>query len=123
MIEKEDVKLLRELMADVIREQVPQIIQEQVPQIIQEQVPQIIQEQVPRMIDERISKTEDFLLDEIGRTQTYLERKIDRIAADVEELKAAYRINRLESDTVNLLMRNVRELDRRVSAVEIKMVL
>ena len=110
MIEKEDVKLLRELMADVIREQVPQIIQEQ--------VPQIIQEQVPRMIDERLAKTEDFLLDEIGRTQTYLERKID-----VEELKAVYRINRLESDTVNLLMRNVRELDRRVSAVESKMAL
>ena len=115
MIEKEDVKLLRELMADVIREQVPQIIQEQ--------VPQIIQEQVPRMIDERLAKTEEFLLDEIGRTQTYLERKIDRIAADVEELKAVYRINRLESDTVNLLMRNVRELDRRVSAVESKMAL
>lgn len=37
----------------------------------------MIRQVVREEVDERASKTEDSLLDEIGRTQTYLEKQIN----------------------------------------------
>lgn len=39
----------------------------------------ILKNMMESVVDERLSKTEDFILDEIGRTQTYIENKIDQV--------------------------------------------
>lgn len=58
----------------------------------------MIRQVVREEVDERASKTEDFLLDEIGRTQTYLEKQITKVKKNMEELSQYYRITKLESE-------------------------
>ena len=45
-------------------------------------------------IDKRVEKTESLLLDEIGRTQVYLENKIDMVKQNIDELNQYYRITK-----------------------------
>lgn len=72
------------------------------------------------VIDDRLSKTEDFILDEIGRTQTYLENKIDQVQKNIEELNQYYRITKLENDNTTLLLKIIDELTKRVEELENK---
>ena len=46
----------------------------------------MIRQVVREEVDERASKTEDSLLDEIGRTQTYLEKQINEVKKNMDEL-------------------------------------
>lgn len=79
-----------------------------------EMIRQVVREEV----DERVSKTEDSLLDEIGRTQTYLEKQITEVKKNMEELSQYYRITKLESDNTALLLKMIEQLNRRVEELE-----
>ena len=72
------------------------------------------------VIDERLSKTENFMLDEIGRTQVYLENKINKVQKNLEELNQYYRITKLENDNTALLLKMIDELSKRVEELEKK---
>ena len=48
----------------------------------------LLKNMMETVIDERLSKTEDFILDEVGRTQTYLENKIDQVQKSIIELQS-----------------------------------
>ena len=41
---------------------------------------------IAELIDARAEKTEDLLLDEIGRTQSYLEKQISEVKKNIDEL-------------------------------------
>ena len=71
-------------------------------------------------INTRAEKTENLLLDEIGRTQVYLDAKIDEVKKNLEELEKYYRITRLEQDNTTLLLKMVTQLQDRVSELEKK---
>lgn len=71
-------------------------------------------------INTRAKKTENLLLDEIGRTQVYLDAKIDEVKKNLEELEKYYRITRLEQDNTTLLLKMVTQLQDRVSELEKK---
>ena len=75
---------------------------------------------IESVIDERLSKTENFMLDEIGRTQVYLENKINKVQKNLEELNQYYRITKLENDNTALLLKMIDELSKRVEELEKK---
>ena len=78
----------------------------------------MIRQVVREEVDERASKTEDSLLDEIGRTQTYLEKQINEVKKNMDELSQYYRITKLESDNTALLLKMIDQLNRRVDELE-----
>ena len=78
----------------------------------------MIRQVVREEVDERASKTEDSLLDEIGRTQTYLEKQINEVKKNMDELSQYYRITKLESDNTALLLKMIDQLNRRVEELE-----
>ena len=100
MLGQDDIKLLKGLMESVIDERMPKVIES--------------------VIDERLSKTENFMLDEIGRTQVYLENKINKVQKNLEELNQYYRITKLENDNTALLLKMIDELSKRVEELEKK---
>lgn len=97
---QDDIKLLKGMMESVIDERMPKVIES--------------------VIDERLSKTENFMLDEIGRTQVYLENKINKVQKNLEELNQYYRITKLENDNTVLLLKMIDELSKRVEELEKK---
>ena len=60
------------------------------------------------------------MLDEIGRTQVYLENKINKVQKNLEELNQYYRITKLENDNTALLLKMIDELSKRVEELEKK---
>ncbi len=100
MLGQDDIKLLKGMMESVIDERMPKVIES--------------------VIDERLSKTENFMLDEIGRTQVYLENKINKVQKNLEELNQYYRITKLENDNTVLLLKMIDELSKRVEELEKK---
>ena len=80
----------------------------------------LLKNMMETVIDERLSKTEDFILDEVGRTQTYLENKIDQVQKNIDELNQYYRITKLEHDNTTLLLKIIDELSKRVEDLENK---
>ncbi len=80
----------------------------------------LLKNMMETVIDERLSKTEDFILDEVGRTQTYLENKIDQVQKNIDELNQYYRITKLEHDNTTLLLKIIDELTKRVEELENK---
>ncbi len=75
-------------------------------------------EAIAKLIDARAEQTENLLLDEIGRTQTYLEKQITEVKKNMEELSQYYRITKLESDNTTLLLKMIDQLNRRVEELE-----
>ena len=100
MLSQDDVKLLKDMMESVIDERLSKTVES--------------------VIDKRLSKTEDFMLDEIGRTQVYLENKINKVQKNIEELNQYYRITKLENDNTALLLKMIDELSKRVEELEKK---
>ena len=60
------------------------------------------------------------LLDEIVRTQKYIDESIKEVQKNLDELKQYYRITKLENDNTTLLLQMVAELQKRVADLEKK---
>ena len=71
-------------------------------------------------LDDRMNELENSLLDEIGRTQTYLEGKIGKVEKNLEELNQYYKIAKLENDNTTLLLKMIDALSKRVEDLEKK---
>ena len=75
---------------------------------------------IAESIDARAEKTEDLLLDEIGRTQSYLEKQISEVKKNIDELNQYYRITRLENDNTTLLLKMIESLQKDVEELKKK---
>ncbi|WP_334104504.1 hypothetical protein [Muricomes intestini] len=75
---------------------------------------------IAELIDTRAEKTENLLLDEIGRTQSYLEKQIAEVKKNVDELNQYYRITRLENDNTALLLKMIESLQKDVEELKKK---
>ncbi|MBQ4563130.1 MAG: hypothetical protein IJA58_01470 [Lachnospiraceae bacterium] len=65
-------------------------------------------------------KMEENIYDEIGRVQTYLEKKIDAVQKDVDEMKQYYRIERMENAASTTILRIVSDLQKDVAELKQK---
>ena len=74
-----------------------------------------------RMIDTmyvKIRDSENLLLEEMERTRTILENKIDKIQKNVDNLNQYYQIAKLENDNLRLVIESVQNLTKRVEVLE-----
>lgn len=67
-----------------------------------------------------IKNSESLLLDEIERYDKINEKRISDITKDIGELKESFRISKNENDTINMLLRIIENLEKRVSELENK---
>lgn len=72
-------------------------------------------------LNQKIETRTDLLLREIGITRDYLEKRIDKIQAQIDELVQYYRITRLENNNNDLLQKRVDKMDDRITKLEEQM--
>ena len=70
-------------------------------------------------LDKKITRSETLLLDEMERFNKKYEKQFDSIAKNFEELKT-YRMTKTENETINMLLRIIENLEKRVSELENK---
>ena len=139
MLDKNDIKLMREMIEETtrktvreefvpIKEEMREIREEQ--KAIREEQKAIREEQKSFREEQReirkelvriredMERLENSLLDEIARTQTYLERKIEELKKKVDEMDQYYRIRHLEDENVTILLKMCENLQRRLERVE-----
>lgn len=68
-----------------------------------------------------LKPNQEFIVGEIGRTQTYLEKRIDKVERKLDEVGQFYRITRLDNSTTTELVKICDDLTDRVERLERKM--
>jgi hypothetical protein len=76
--------------------------------------------QTEKLIESRAVQTESFLLDELSRTQNILEKRIEAVKKNMEELSQYYRIAKLEGDNTALLLQMINDLRKEVDELKQK---
>ena len=71
-----------------------------------------------KKLDSRFAASENLVLEEVDRTRSILESRIDKLDNDVQELKEHTRINNLDTGNITLAIRAIAELQNRVSYLE-----
>ena len=71
-------------------------------------------------LEVQMKKSENLFMTELGRTCDYLERKIDAVQKDVNEMKEYYRIQRLEDSNTATLLRLYTGLRAEVDELKVK---
>ncbi len=78
------------------------------------------EESILSKVDERLANSENLLLEEMERTRSILDTKIERVQKNLDELSQHYRITKLENDNMALLLKMIEGLTRRVEELERK---
>ena len=68
----------------------------------------------------KVDGVESMILDELDRTREILDKRIDGLQKDIDEIKQYYRLTKLEDENQMLLQNRVDDLDRRVRKLEEK---
>ena len=68
----------------------------------------------------KVDGVESMILDELERTREILDKRIDGLQKDIDEIKQYYRLTKLEDENQMLLQNRVDDLDRRVRKPEEK---
>ena len=71
-------------------------------------------------MDIKLTKSENLILQETERTRNILEKRIDQIQKNLDELNQYYRITKLENDNTALLLKMIEKLEKRVEDLEKK---
>lgn len=88
-------------------------------QAIREILKEEIAESENRM-DIKLTESENLILQETERTRNILEKRIDQIQKNLDELNQYYRITKLENDNTALLLKMIEKLEKRVEDLEKK---
>ena len=74
-------------------------------------------------LDRKLAETENFLIDEIGRTQSYLERPLTALQESVKEMADYYHIVKVDCETQRILTIRMNRMEARLRKVEAQMAL
>ncbi len=85
-----------------------------------ETVMKTTEESILMKVDEKLLKSETLVLGEIERTRSYLEKQIEKVQKNMDELNQYYRITKLEADNTALWLRLIDGLSKRVEELEKK---
>ncbi len=72
------------------------------------------------IMKEGIAESENLVLDEVDRARISIEKKIEAVKKNVEELNQYYRITKLENDNTAILLKLIDELSKKVAELEKK---
>ena len=140
MLEQKDIEILKSLMQEVVKESEENIlnkVDERISaseQSILSKVDERISASEQKMdekisatehtvlskMDERISASENLVLNELDRVQTHLEKEVDEVRENLDEMKQFYRINKLESDKTTLLLQMYNNMQKEIEEIKTK---
>lgn len=80
----------------------------------------VMRDVVREVVDDRLTKSENLVLEEVGRIQQVMNSDMEKLQRNMEELKQYYRIAKLENDNTSILLKMVEELTRRIEELEKK---
>lgn len=112
MLEQKDFDILKNMMESVMKGTEESIL-EKVDKKLGE-----TEESILEKVDEKLLKTESLVLHEIERSRSYMEKYIEKVQKNLDELNRYYRIIKLESDNTALLLKLINELSKRVEELE-----
>lgn len=75
---------------------------------------------IAELINERATKTEEIIVETFVKECEILEKRIEKVEKNLEELNQYYRITKLENDNTALLLKMIEELQKRVAELERK---
>ncbi|NBJ00048.1 hypothetical protein D3Z62_07740, partial [Lachnospiraceae bacterium] len=78
--------------------------------------------QLEELIDTRITQSEEFLMDEMERYDKKYEKQFDDVKQRLGALEGVYRMTKNETETINLSLRLIENLDKRVTKLEARAV-
>lgn len=78
----------------------------------------VLKSMMESVLNENLAKSENLILDEMERTREILDRRIETVQKNLEEIKQYYRITRLENDNTAILLKMIDELSKRVEELE-----
>ncbi len=76
------------------------------------------EKKMEEVMDRKLSESENLILEEMERTRTILEKQIDTVQKNIDELNRYYRITKLENDNTAMLLKMIDDLSRRVGELE-----
>lgn len=114
MLEQKDIEILKSLMQEVVKESEENILNK-----VDERI-SASEESILSKVDERISASENLVLNELDRVQTHLEKEVDEVRENLDEMKQFYRINKLESDNTTLLLQMYNNMQKEIEKIKTK---
>lgn len=127
MLEQKDFERLKNMMESVMKGTEESILEkvdgklEKTEKSILEKVDEKLEkteESILEKVDKKIVKSESLVLDEIERTRSSLEKHIEKVEKNLDELNQYYQITKLESDNTALLLKLIDDLSKRVEKLE-----
>ena len=76
------------------------------------------EKQMEAVMEKKLSESENLILEEMERTRTILEKQIEHVRKNLDELSQYYRITKLENDNTAMLLKMIDDLSRRVGELE-----
>ncbi len=114
MLEQKDLDMLKNMMETVMK-----TTEESILMNVDEKLEKT-EESILMKVDEKLLKSETLVLGEIERTRSYLEKQIEKVQKNMDELNQYYRITKLEADNTALWLRLIDGLSKRVEELEKK---
>ena len=65
-------------------------------------------------MDTRFRESENMILEELDRVQINLEKRIDKVQKNLDELNQYYRITKLENDNTAILLKMIQDQDKTI---------
>ena len=114
MLDQKDLVSIRAIMKEEIAES------EKRTESVMDQKLSESEKRMESVMDQKLAKSENLILEEMERTRNILEKRIDTVQKNLDELNQYYRITKLENDNTALLLKMIDELSRRVEELEKK---
>lgn len=76
------------------------------------------EESILQKVDEKLLKSESLVLDGVERTRKMLEKQIEKVQTNLDEINQYYRITKLENDNTSLVLKLIDELSKRIGELE-----
>lgn len=78
------------------------------------------EQNIIQQVDKKIAESENLILKELDRLEIHLEKEVDQVQKNFDEIKQFYRINKLESDNTTLLLQMYNNLEEKIKELESK---
>lgn len=72
------------------------------------------------LLEKMFTNSENLILKEIDRTREILEKQLRQVQANMNELEKYHKTTKLENDNINILLRVIDDLSKRVTELEHK---
>lgn len=78
------------------------------------------EQNIIQQVDKKIAESENLILKELDKLEIHLEKEVDQVQRNLDEIKQFYRINKLESDNTTLLLQMYNNLEEKIKELESK---